>query len=203
MNKFTRLVPFISLYLLSCLSMNAEDKTPPKIDVSSGTVIWYDGADKKTSYIMKDYVAEFEGSSGSKIKAVDKNASTLKQSVGKLKIHKVTDESIKNSLSRAEVPKSLKDAGDFVPVFSDSNSEHGIGVPHNVIVGFESSVTESDAEKFAKEYKTRIKQKLGFGNLYVLESDPGLAAIELANYLRTQKSVVTASPDWYRQAVRR
>jgi hypothetical protein len=193
----------ILVLTIACTSLRSQDKSIPKIDTSSGYVIWYDGQEKRTAHILSGLVAEFT-SSNSLIKSFDKSATTI-VSGSNLKIHRITDSSIKSSLGKGVLPIGMERTGQFSHVFSESGQEVGMMVPANLILVFDKTYTESLVKNFLNDFS--LKQlgtlKLVSGNHYIIESTPGLSTLELANYLRLQPGVISASPDWMKHAVRK
>jgi hypothetical protein len=199
MKKFIQSTFILLITLISCTtSTNADDKKPLTSSLNGGKVTWYDGKEQKSAILLSDFLLEVVGSSGeSKMKSIDKNATTAMDG-RRYKVHKLTDPTIKASISKGAIPDSVKKSGNFLPVFSENGSESHLMVPvGNIIVQLESSYDESKAKSWASENGLRILNKLSFGNFYLIESPAGFYAIDLANSLVGKKGVLSATPEWW------
>ena len=74
----------------------------------------------------------------------------------------------------------------------------------NIIVHFNPEWSESSVQQWAAAQKLQILRRLPSGpNNYVIQSGPGLEAINLANSLHESPGVTAAFPDWVIPRVRR
>jgi len=189
---------FLSIILLlSCASgMQAEEK---KINSSlNGNLLtYYDGSEPRKAYILNDYVVEI-GTGASNMKSLDKSAQT-KLEKGNIKLHKVSDPNLKAELSKGNVPKSNSNSL-FVPALSTTGDESGLIVPiGGVIVELAKGTDEASAKAWASKNKLNLVKKV-VGSFYLVESPAGIAAIELANSLREKQGVVSATPNFWKNA---
>lgn len=189
----------ILIFAFSCTTVGANDKKVTHTQAQVGDVItWYDGETKKQAYILKDYIVELT-SNASVVKSIDKNAET-RLSKGNIKLHKISDANLKESLSKGVIPKDVKKQGAFVVALSTTGDESGLIVPSGNVIVQLNTKEESEAKEWALKNGLKYVRKL-FGSLYVIESVAGLEAIQLANELRSKEGVVSATPDFYKSAV--
>ncbi|MEM4271456.1 MAG: hypothetical protein QXO70_05195 [Candidatus Pacearchaeota archaeon] len=187
------------LFAFLCTTVGANDKNVTHSTVSSGDVVtWYDGDTQRKAYILKDYIVEL-GSSPSTVKSIDKNAET-RLTRGNIKLHKISDANLKENLAKGVVPANVKKQGAFLPALSTTGDESGLIVPSGNIIVKLNTKEESEAKAWAAKHNLKYVKKL-FGSLFVVESVAGLEAIQLANELRNKEGVLSATPDFYTNAV--
>lgn len=68
-----------------------------------------------------------------------------------------------------------------------------------MVVGFKNGTTESQAQAWASSKGYTIKERLSFGNYYLVDTPIGLTSLELANQWQASGEVVSATPNWWRQ----
>ncbi|MDX1957290.1 MAG: hypothetical protein SFU98_01890 [Leptospiraceae bacterium] len=194
---------YILLLTLFTIQILSQDNSIPKIDASSGKIDWYDGDEKRTAHILSGYIAEFT-SGNSTIKSFDSKANTVGTS-STMMIHKVSDSSIKSSLSKGLLPSSIASTNKFSHVFSETGDESRLMIPQNVIVKFKKPTNESEARSFLYINHFNVIQVLKFasGNQYVIETAPGIQTLEIANFVRSLEGIASASPDWMKQVSKR
>ncbi len=196
--KIQILILFV-IFAFSCTTIGANDKKvthskPPEGDV----ITWYDGDIQRKAFILKDYIVEL-GTNTSTIQSIDKNAQT-RFTKGKIKLHKVSDPNLKESLAKGIVPKDVKKQGAFLPALSTTGDESGLIVPSGNIIVKLNTKEESEAKAWAEKNKLKYVKKL-FGSSFVIESVAGIEAIQLANELRSKEGVLSATPDFFTNAV--
>lgn len=73
-------------------------------------------------------------------------------------------------------------------------------LPGNVIVRLDPSWSGQQVADWLRENRLSEVRRLPMGgNVLVLSSPPGLAALELANRLQQSGQVVSAQPEWWEQ----
>ncbi len=187
---------FLIILLLSCASgVQAEEKKASSL--SSNLVTYYDGKEARQAYVLNDYIVEI-GTGASSVKSLDKSAQT-KLDKGNIKLHKVSDANLKSELSKGNVPKSSSNSL-FVPALSTTGDESGLIVPiGGVIVEFAKGTDEASAKAWAAKHKLNLVKKV-VGSFYLVDSPAGIAAIELANSLREKEGVISAIPNFWKNA---
>lgn len=73
-------------------------------------------------------------------------------------------------------------------------------LPGNVIVYLNPNWNSAAIYEWLAKRKLQTLKKLNIGkNVFVIQSAPGLDALNLANELQQSGEVVSASPDWWKE----
>jgi hypothetical protein len=136
---------------------------------------------------MKDMVAEI----GNSNRTMSKEYKILEERPGVV-FWKVEDENIKLELNKGNLPRSL--GSNFSPVFKSGPAR--MTLPGGVILFFKNGV---DGVKWISAKGLEVKQKLNYGNAYLIKSSPGLPSLELANSLKDDPDIDSAEPNWWRE----
>jgi len=84
------------------------------------------------------------------------------------------------------------------PVFTNGQAGgQRMALPGGILVTFKADWDKKKVEQWTSKNKITIKQKLNVGNMYVLNSAPGIASLDLANSIYESGSVESASPNWW------
>lgn len=161
---------------------------------------WYDGDRPRTVWLDKQAIVEFGAQASGAVAAIYPHAKTraLSQAV---RLWEVPD-----ATAAIDKIKSAHPTASVSPVFHDSASGASRirALPGNVIVYLNPQWSRSQAMAWARDNKVEILKKLEFGaNIYLIKTAGGLAALEIANALRTVNGVVAAVPDWWQEATTR
>lgn len=191
-------IPFFS-----CMKeeLVAEDKKIIEIKERGLIHTYYDGKELKKVTLLPDYIAEFS-TGKSKVLDSDRGAKTVMEG-NRLRILKLSNSSIKSSLSKGTLPASLQGSGDYSPVFSPNGYDSNLmTLPGTIIVEMDRDLSQSELETWAKAQKIRFQKKLPLstGFFYIFETPPGFACLDKANELRSKSGVISSSPDWYQKA---
>ena len=82
--------------------------------------------------------------------------------------------------------------------FPSAGSPRCRALPGGIIVAFKPDWTEARVIAWAAQQGLPIASKLEIGpNVYVLNTDAGLAALAAANRIRAGGEVVSAQPNWW------
>jgi hypothetical protein len=86
-----------------------------------------------------------------------------------------------------------------------SNSGSGMrALPGNIIVYLNPTWDATTVDNWVKSKKLEVVKKLNIGpNIYVIKTDPGMAALDTANALYLSGEVSAAFPDWWREVSNR
>ena len=98
------------------------------------------------------------------------------------------------------------DAEAFSPVFHDGNAPGAPkrALPGGVIVTLDEQWSDEQVESFLAVNGLGVRRRLDIGrHVLVLDSAAGMASLELANRLHESGEVVSATPDWWREAATR
>jgi len=136
------------------------------------TVSWYDGASKRTLWIDPERVADI----------------TTQQTKGTPRFIKLD-----------QVPKVTRRI--FSPILFESASRTGAKwtLPGNIIVKLRPEWTEDQVTAWATRERITILRKLRIANTYVVKTQPGMPALELANRLFEKGEVLAAQPNWWKE----
>ncbi|MBY0515889.1 MAG: hypothetical protein K2P81_03200 [Bacteriovoracaceae bacterium] len=102
----------------------------------------------------------------------------------------------------ADAVSSLKGAGlkeKSNPVFRDQNDPQAMSrtPTGHIIITFKKEWSETEIEGWILNQKFKRSQKLDFGkNVYLVEVNSGMEALERANLIYQSGEVSSASPDW-------
>lgn len=161
---------------------------------------YYDLGKPKTIRLVPNLVAEVvsasqssvqpRSASVSSIKALSPSAQLTKQGSGNVRIWKTSTAISARNLQAAN-------AVTLSPVFQGGGVLRALA--GGVVVGFKNGVTESQAKAWASSKGYAIKEKLSFGNYYLVDTPIGLTSLELANQWQASGEVVSATPNWWRQ----
>jgi hypothetical protein len=172
--------PAIAIVVLVASTTQACAQAPTK--APSGDYIWYDGGKPRALHRDDGLVAEFD----SKAELVGK---PVLRSNGVRIWHRQEDAATRATAS-----------GKTSPVFRDSEGGAMRALPGNVIVRLDPAWNAAQVNDWlAGNGLTGLRRLPIGGNVLVVASPPGLAALELANRLQLSGKVVSAQPDWWEQ----
>ena len=159
---------------------------------------WHDGEREQTAWLNPVLIAEFgaQSESESGVKRAYPAASAEPGSRGIARIWRVESDA-QRVLQDA---RAANPAGKYSPVFSDGANSSGRkrALPGGIIVAFKPDWTETRVIAWAAQQGLPIASKLEIGpNVYVMNTDAGLAALAAANRLRAGGEVVSAQPNWW------
>lgn len=183
-------------------------KTPPKTAASAfrQSYVWYDGDQAQTVWLDPNLVADFtrrpphEGA----LKRAFPRAQELARRHAGMRLWRAD-----GRVGAAETLRTLAEtapAADYSPVLRDGPSEDASvrALPGNIIVYFQPDWDEGVVAAWVQARGLTIVKRLEVGrNVYVIETAPGLASLEIANSLYLSGEVVAAFPDWWRELVPR
>lgn len=158
---------------------------------------YYDGGQKRALLLDDTLVAAF-GTAVAGVKSVLPGAQTAKVNGGAT-IYRVQAGSYQAALGVAP--------GTAVsPVFHDGGSPAGrlMALPGGVLVNFKPDWTAQQVNDWAAAKGFAVDKKLAIGeNWYLIKSAAGLASLDLANQIQLSGEVVSASPNWWKEAATR
>jgi len=160
--------------------------------------VWHDGEREQAAWLNPALIAEFgvQSESESGVKRAQPAASAEPGSRGIARIWRVGGDG-EQVMRQARVAKP---AGKYSPVFSDGANSSGRkrALPGGIIVTFKPDWTDAQITAWTAQQGLPIASKLGIGpNVYVLNTDAGLAALTAANRIRAGGEVVSAQPNWW------
>jgi len=160
---------------------------------------WHDGEREQLVWLDPALVAEFSALPGdeSAVKRAFPAAVAQRGSRGIARIWRVEGDSAERVLQAA---RTANPTGKVSPVFSDGANGSGRkrALPGGIIVAFKPDWTEARVSAWATAQGLPIASKLEIGpNVYVLNTEAGLAALDTANRIRRGGEVVSAQPNWW------
>jgi hypothetical protein len=172
----------------------------------SQSYTWYEGGTAHQVWLNPGLVAEFNPSTkGAKaVKSVSPAATQLSsQSVrGGIRIWNLDNGAAVSARSFSVAHPS----GAYSPVFHDDATDSGRmrALPGNVIVTLNPDWNAAAVNDWLAKRKLKSLKKLNNGkNVFLIQSAPGLDALNLANELQSSGEVVSASPDWWKEVSHR
>ncbi|TYT73358.1 hypothetical protein [Desulfobotulus mexicanus] len=178
------------LGLLTSNGASASDKIP---------YTWYDGDRQRVTYLDPDIVAVFENNyeDHSTRKALGSDSSDVVATYGGVQILRVREDS-----SAKRQPQSADTGGKLSPVFRDGGKGGPVrALPGGVVIRLNPEINADDW--FTSKGLNVIRIIPVGKNTYLVASEPGLAALNLANEMHGHEDVVWAQPNWWRPRAKR
>lgn len=165
--------------------------------------VWYDGDKERTAYLNPNLVADFDakGTEKSAVKRTYPEAKEIPVKGG-ARIWQV-DRGAEIALPRL---RAAQPSAKYSPVLHDSPSAGGRmrALPGNVIVYLNPDWGQAKVAQWAAKYGLSVLRELDVGkNVYVIQTAPGLEALQTANALYKSGEVVAAFPDWWLEVATR
>lgn len=175
---------------------------------------WHDGKRERTAWLDPQLLAEFitgkklasnsAASAAPSVKAVYAQAATVGKAKGGVQLWRMSagvpsDQAAQNLSAKSAT--GATPAG-YSPILRDSSSTSGRmrALPGNIIVYLNPDWDRAAVDAWALRRQLEIIDKLEIGkNVYVIKTQPGLAALTLANALYQSGEVVAAIPNWWQE----
>lgn len=171
------------------------------------TYTWYDGEREHTVWVNPALVAEFNPPTEEGKSVLKQALPTARALPGKgvgMRLWQLDGTTAPAGMTRSL--NSSHPQGKYSPVLHDSPSASSRmrALPGNIIVYLNPTWSETQVSAWLRSRGLDVVKKLDVGtNIYILKTDPGLAALDLANTLYRSGEVVAAFPDWWQEAVTR
>lgn len=165
---------------------------------------YYDGGRKQQLWVNPDEIAEF-GSTEATDSPVAKSVlpqATLMKAVGTTRIWRVETPTTAKTLTQS---KAVENAA-FSPVFRSiaAASAPRMALPGNIFVTFKADWTPAQIDDWVRSRNLTVIEQLAYDpRTYVIKTEPGIAALELANELQQSGEVESATPNWWREVFTR
>ena len=207
-----RTTPLVLLLLAALLGSESALSMAANPGASSAAALtqaytWYEGQQKHTVWINPSLMAEFDPPATedkSAMKQAIPTARALHRKSAGMRLWQLDGSTAPVGMARSLNTRSPQ--GKYSPVLHDnpSASSRMRALPGNIIVYLQPSWSESQVNTWLKSHGLEVVKKLDIGtNIYILKTDPGLAALELANSLHQSGEVVAAFPDWWQETMAR
>ncbi len=193
------------------LSMNVafateSEKTMNKSTSLTRAYVWYDGDREQQVWLNPGVVAEFnpgpESASPMKSAYSDARIVPTKREQAAVRLWQL-DNTVEPAIRSL---KASHPAGKYSAVLHDGPTNTGRmrALPGNIIVYLNPQWDETAVNNWLSARKLEIVKKLEIGlNIYVIKTDPGLEALEIANALYRSGEVTAAFPDWWQEVATR
>ena len=101
--------------------------------------------------------------------------------------------------SAAQTQSTYDDSHDLV--FSNQYGQL-LALPGGVLLFFNKNITDAEIERFFVSKNipsSQYKKNPDMRNFYVVETEPGLPSLELANKLKLSPELFISSPNWWQK----
>lgn len=161
--------------------------------------VWYDGGRPRTVWLDPTLLAEFGPATGAAPDGT-RSAAEMGEAVRLFSLEPGQD--LDAVLSKA---RAARRGNRYSPVLRDGRSSgRRRALPGNVVVDLAPALDEASARSWAAGQGLEIVARFPVGpSSWVVRSEPGLAALELANALAAVPGVAGASPVWWVETVTR
>ena len=184
--------------LLGCqtaMTANGDEAARPAQDFSRGAsekITWFDGRRQRSAWLSEREFAEF----GQVLSASEAGAELEKESRG-VRLWRSRDDAL--TRLRSLRAKALR--AKLSPVFQQyRDGGPRMALAGNIVVRFKPDWDIERIEAWAADHQLKLlKPVLKSRNIYLIESEPGLASLELANEIHGSGEVVYATPNWWRE----
>ena len=190
----------------------AADGSKTEATAKTNKITWYDGKKQRTLWIAKDMVAEFPADQQFRQRS-DLSRSgdnRLLREGPRLRLWKVTEnggsENASEIVSRG---RSTSLSEHYSPVFRSAAGGGALkALPGGVIVVLNSELSQDVVDQWLATEELVVEKTLSLAKYaYFIQTEPGLASLELANRLMeaeaNQGIVESASPNWWRDRTTR
>lgn len=164
---------------------------------------YYDGATKRTIWLSPELVAEFQPTETGKSALLSASPSGEEVPVQQaaVRVWRVRSSTDSDTLTRTLNGGSA--GRHFSPVFHDfgSSASPMRSLPGGVIVTFDPRWDRARIYDFAARQNLAVERELLPGqNVFLLSTAPGLDSLAAANRLHDSGEVLSATPNWWKEA---
>ncbi|NLO81059.1 MAG: hypothetical protein GX093_12295 [Xanthomonadaceae bacterium] len=191
-----RLLPLLILLLTGTAC--AGGTTPLAEAEPMRSYVWYDGDTPRQAWLDPEVVAIFgdrNDSVDAAVRSLAPAARQLPSATPGLRLWRLPQ-----AVRAARSLQTLEPDARISPVLRDSPSPDGPmrALPGGVIVHLDPAWSSEEAESWLLSRNLQPAREI-LPNAFLVPSEPGLAALELANRLRQEQGVVAAMPDWWQE----
>ena len=194
--------------LLGCqtaMTANSSDNNPAPIASNQAmqeSVTWFDGKRERKLWVSEKEFVEFGVSRATEAREIADHvrasvpAATVAKELGGVRIWR-TDE----AKTAVRDLRANRRSANVSPIFH--HSKRGgprMALPGNFMIRFKDGWSEEQIQAWAEERNLELlKPVLTRSNIYLFKSDPGMAALEVANEIHRSGEVEYATPEWWRE----
>lgn len=166
---------------------------------------WHDGDARREAWLDPELVAEHRPSPAGKnaLARLAPGARELASPTATVRLWQLSAADPRSPELCAELATAGL-AARFSPVFHPTSTPGGArtSLAGGVLVAFRADLGAADAEAWIASRGLRLLRRIDLATpAYVLDSPPGLAALELANELHADPATRWATPDWWLEPV--
>jgi len=208
---------FIILLAYGCVSQAMSiEINPAKTSTATPSnglqsYVWYDGQKKRTVWLNPNLAADFQGDSvQSNLLTKNYPGASVLRSHRSVRIWQLPAQLSSQPLSGSTPPNNGKSSKPippgYSPVFHDKPTEAGRirALPGNIIVYLNPAWNSEKITHWIENRGLEITKKIEIRpNAFILKTDSGIQALQLANALFESGDVVAAFPDWWLESVTR
>lgn len=201
---------FLFLAIYGCASQalpinnGAAKSTSTESDLQS--YVWYDGQQRKTVWLNPSLMAEFGTGSAKKSLLKEKfPAASIKKSYRSIQIWQHKTKSFTDTLEASD-RSTEQTQSKYSPVFHDAPTRSGSmrSLPGNIIVYLNPDWDKVEIRRWLELGGHEVVKKLDVrANVFVIKTEAGINALQLANELYESGEVVAAFPDWWLESTTR
>lgn len=173
----------------------------PEFSTQSISHVWHDGDMPRRVWLDPDLLAVFDTSGPAAeqaIRSISPQAEALPSDQTGIQLWRVP----KHGEATARSLHMLDPAAKTSPVLRDGPGKNAPlrALPGGVIIHLDPAWSAVAADDWLLEQHLHLTRKLDFGrNVFLIETDAGLEALQLANQLRQLHGVIAATPNWWQQ----
>lgn len=185
--------------LSGCGSLQAAAPTGKSAELVGAPYTWYEGDQPRQAWIDPALIAEFPDHTASGVQEVAPSARELPSPERGIRLWAL-EQGAGGALRSLQ---SAQPEGRYSPVLRDPGGRMR-ALPGNVLVYLDPALDSRQAQDWLSGQGLEVLRRLDFApNAWLVRSEPGLAALELANRLRQAPTVEAATPEWWQETVTR
>ena len=169
--------------------------------------VWHDGQQKKTVWLNPGLMAEFGYNSAEKSLLQKKYpAASIRKTHRSIRIWQHKTQPFTAAPLDSSSKSTVQTQPKYSPVFHDTPNASGSlrSLPGNVIVYLNPDWDQNKITRWLETNGYEVVKKLDVrSNAFVLKTEPGIKALQLANTLYESGEVVAAFPDWWLESTTR
>jgi hypothetical protein len=206
-------VSFLILLVCGCTSQASSiEKNPVKTSTSKSSnqlqsYVWYDGQQKRTVWLNANLAADFQNDSvqTSQLKKTYPKASVI-LNYRSARIWQLPTQTHSGDTppTNEESPRPVPSG--YSPVFHDSANETSRirALPGDIIVYLNPAWSNDKIMQWMNSRSLEIIKKIDIrASAYIVKTEPGMQALQIANTLFESGDVVAAFPDWWLESTTR
>jgi hypothetical protein len=167
----------------------------------SQSYYWYEGKQKKSLFISPRLMAEFfPGQTADSAVKKEYPSAALHSAPGPFVRIWQLDNHTPPTAAALHMKRTLVNKS-YSPIFTDlAQSGHRRALPGGIVVTLKPDWKDDQVKSWLTQNKlTVVRQMDGMPNVFVIQTGPGLEALQKANGLMESGEVVAAEPNWWQE----